>query len=211
MQTAKEHGTVFNNAKCHIRQPQIAFYGTVFTAQGMWQDPTKIQALQALPTLTPRLSFSLPRTDQLPANLYTWSVQNKLCSSMKSLPSGTGNHLQMWLSSASKPVSARPAQCLVYYDRSKPVIVQTDASEYGLGAALIQSSCLIAFASKTLTDIETHYVNILVCYSLKKFHTYTYGRHIMVQNDHKLLKIIKQKPIHVAPLMSADASAHADV
>ena len=44
METAKDHGIVFNNTKCHIRQPQIAFYGKVFTAQGMWPDPTKIQA-----------------------------------------------------------------------------------------------------------------------------------------------------------------------
>ena len=55
---AKEHGIVFNSAKCCIRQAQIAFCGAVFTAQSMWPDPTKIQALQDLPTLTPRLSFS---------------------------------------------------------------------------------------------------------------------------------------------------------
>ena len=39
------------------------------------------------------------------------------------------------------------------YNRSKPVIVQTDASEYGLGTALIQSRCPITFASKTFTDV----------------------------------------------------------
>ena len=32
MQTAKEHGIVFNNAKCCIRQPQITFCGAFFTA-----------------------------------------------------------------------------------------------------------------------------------------------------------------------------------
>ena len=50
METAKEHGIVFNSVKCQIRQPQIAFYGAVFTVQGMWPDPSKIQALQDLPT-----------------------------------------------------------------------------------------------------------------------------------------------------------------
>ena len=35
MESAKTHGIVFNNVKCHIRQPQIAFYGAVFTGQGM--------------------------------------------------------------------------------------------------------------------------------------------------------------------------------
>ena len=50
METAMEHTIVFNSAKCQIRQPQIAFYGAVFTAQGMRPDPAKIQALQDLPT-----------------------------------------------------------------------------------------------------------------------------------------------------------------
>ena len=42
MEFAKTHGIVFNSAKCHIRQPQVAFYGTVFTGQGMLADPSKI-------------------------------------------------------------------------------------------------------------------------------------------------------------------------
>ena len=49
MESAKTYGIVFNSAKCHIRQPQIAFYGAVFTGQGMQPDPSKIQALQDLP------------------------------------------------------------------------------------------------------------------------------------------------------------------
>ena len=35
MQSAKTNGIKFNSTKCHIRQPQIAFYGAVFTAQGI--------------------------------------------------------------------------------------------------------------------------------------------------------------------------------
>ena len=49
---------------------------------------------------------------------------------------------------------------LTYYDNTKPVEINTDASEYGLGAALMQNNRPIAFASKTLTDVETWYVNI---------------------------------------------------
>ena len=50
IKTATEHGIIFNSAKCWIRQPQITFCGAVFTAQGMWPDPSKIQTLQDLPT-----------------------------------------------------------------------------------------------------------------------------------------------------------------
>ena len=50
MQTAKEHGIIFKSTKCHIRQPQIAFYSVVLTPQGMQPDPAKIQALHDIPT-----------------------------------------------------------------------------------------------------------------------------------------------------------------
>ena len=74
--------------------------------------------------------------------------------------------------------------------------MQTDASEYRVGVALIQNGSPIAFASKT--DVETHYANISnclsVCFGLEKFHTYIYGRHVMVQNDHKLLEISSKTP-----------------
>ena len=38
-----------------------------------------------------------------------------------------------------------------------------------------------------------------VCFSLERFHTYIYGRHVAVEDDHKPLEIIQQKPIHVSP------------
>ena len=68
----------------------------------------------------------------------------------------------------------------------------------------MQSSCPIAFASKTLTDIETCHVNIeweclSVCFSLEKFQTYIYGRHVMVQNDHKKLEMIPAKVYPCSP------------
>ena len=76
-------------------------------------------------------------------------------------------------------------------------------SKNRLGAALLQGGQPIAFASKTLTDIETYYANIdreclSVCFGLEKFHTDIYGRHVIVENDHKP-EMIQHKPIHVAP------------
>ena len=60
-----------------------------------------------------------------------------------------------------------------------------------------------AFASKTLTDIKTHYANIereclSVSFGLEKFHTYLYGRYVLIENDHKPMEMIQHKPIHAA-------------
>ena len=92
-----------------------------------------------------------------------------------------------------------------YYDQSKAVIVQTDTSKYGLGSGLIPCGRPIAFASKTLTEFETHYANtereyLPICFSPEIFHTYLYNRHVIIANDHKPLEMIQHKSIHAVSL-----------
>ena len=43
---------------------------------------------------------------------------------------------------------------LRYFDPSLPVTIQVDASQVGLGAALLQNGKPVAFASKALTEME---------------------------------------------------------
>ena len=93
---------------------------------------------------------------------------------------------------------------LRYYDRSKLVTLQCDASLKGLGACIIQDGQPIAFASKSLTNTETCYANIkrellAIVYGCEKFHTYLYGRTFIVEMDHKPLKMISLKNLTVAP------------
>ena len=90
-----------------------------------------------------------------------------------------------------------------HFTTSNNVEVHTDASEYGLGAALIQHNKPVAFASKTLTPVESKYANIeyeclSVVFWLEKFHTYIYGNPVTVYNDHKPLEMLQKKPIHSA-------------
>ena len=71
MQTAQDHGIVFNSNKCSICQPQISFYGAIFTEQGMKPDPVKVQALQDLPAPPkPQTTPVIFRLSQLLATLH---------------------------------------------------------------------------------------------------------------------------------------------
>ena len=169
-------------------------------------DPIKIQALQDLPTpqtqkqlqsflglvnyLQPFLSDIAAKTTFLREQVSKWDWTPSTDS--------TFQQLKQWICKTLLETT------LAYYDRSQTLSIQTDASEYGLGAALLQNNRPIAFASKTLTDVETRYANIereclSVVFGLEKFHTYIYGRHITVFNDHKPLEMITKKPIHAAP------------
>ena len=93
---------------------------------------------------------------------------------------------------------------LQYLDNFKSVTIQVDASQRGLGAALIQDKGPVECRSKLLTETETRYSNIeremlAVVHGLEKFHYYAYGRHVVVESDHKPLKAIFKKPLSNSP------------
>ena len=206
MKIAQKHGLVFNSNKCQISKQQITFYGAIFSAKGMKPDPKKVQALQDLP---------IPQTQKelqsflglinylqpfLPDLSHKTTFLREQVSNWDWTPSTDAafHHLKQWICNTLLKTT------LAYYDHTKPVEVHTDASEYGLGAALIQQNKPVAFASKTLTPVESRYTNIececlSVVFGLEKFHTYIYGNHVTVYNDHKPLEMIQKKPIHAAP------------
>ena len=101
----------------------------------------------------------------------------------------------------------------------KPVVLEVDASGYGLGAALLQpvdpnltddeltntdNLRPVAYASKSLSETEQRYANIeremlAVVFGLERFHHYTYGRKVRVISDHKPLASILKKSISDPP------------
>ena len=208
MQTAAKEGLVFNSTKCFIKQPTIAFFGTTFGPDGMSPDPEKIQGILDLPAPTDRtqlqsflgmVNYMQPfiphlshHTTPLRALLqkeavFDWTAStNAAFQKIKSLLTTASNtHLK-------------------YYNRNLPLTVQADASQDGLGAALLQDGKPIAFASKSLTDTERRYANIerellAVVYACERFHTYLYGRDFTVESDHKPLEMIQKKNLTAAP------------
>ena len=87
---------------------------------------------------------------------------------------------------------------------SKPVTIQVDASQRGLGATLLQNKGPVEYKSKLLTETEKRYSNIeremlAILHGLEKFHYYAYGRHVVIETDHKPLVAIYKKTLASAP------------
>ena len=93
---------------------------------------------------------------------------------------------------------------LRYLDPSLPMTIQVNASQVGLGAALLQNDKPVAFASKALTKTECWYVNIeremlAAVFRVERFQTYIYSRSFTIESDHKPLESISQKNLADTP------------
>jgi hypothetical protein len=96
------------------------------------------------------------------------------------------------------------APTLRYYDSTKPVTLECDASSVGLGATLLEEGQPIAFASRALSTTERNYAPIecealAVVFACEHLDSYILGKHVTVYSDHKPLETILNKSILKAP------------
>ena len=83
------------------------------------------------------------------------------------------------------PILAYPQLC----QTASPFVLQTDASDVGLGAVLEQDKKVIAYASRTLIKPEKHYSLIqkeclAIVFALKQFRHYLLGQKFELATDH---------------------------
>ena len=199
---------ILNSKKLELKWPRVSFFGAEYSTEGMHPCPKKIQGSTEM---TPPID-----KQQLASFIgmvtYMGNFVLHLSHHMEPLRTILKQDLvfhwdQMANSSFQKIkdlIAETAAQPLRYYDRTKPMVVQADASQRRLGTCLLQEGQPIAFASKSLTDIETRYTNIerellTIVFACQRFNTYVLGRPFTVESDHKPLKMIHQKSLASTP------------
>ena len=206
LQRCCEIGISLNKEKCRFGLREIPFMGHVVSNTGLKPDPSKVEAVLKMEPPTDKtgverlrgtvnyLSKFVPKLSEVmrpikdltrPDSEWTWnSAQNKAFEEVKHL------------------LTQAPA--LAYFDPTKELSIQCDASGQGLGAALLQEGRPLAYASRALSDAETRYATIekemlAIVFALEKWHQYTFGRPVTVYSDHKPLEAITRKPLDRAP------------
>ena len=95
------------------------------------------------------------------------------------------------------------AAILAYYNPTKEMVVQMEASSKGLGACLMQQGKPVYFASKALTETQKGYVaieleSLVLVWAMEKFHHFLYGTHFILETDQKPLEAILSKSMNQA-------------
>lgn len=147
-----------------------------------------LDLVQYLSKFLPRLSDITKPMRELTQNDVQWTWGTAQEASLEAL---------------KKAVMSTPV--LRYYNLQEEVTLQCDASQFGLGAALLQNGQPVAYASCALTDTETCYAQIekellAIVFACERFEPYVNCCDIIqVESDHKPLEAIFCKPLHSAP------------
>ena len=196
-----------NDKKMRLRLQEVPFIGHVATSEGLCVDPYKVQAILEMPPptdvagvqrllgLAQYLSKFLPHLSDITKPLRELT--------QKETEWEWAQAQQDALQTLKTAVSSTPV--LRYYNVKEEVTLQCDASQSGLGAALLQNGQPVAYASRALIPIETRYAQIekellAIVFACDHFEAYVYGREaVQVETDHQPLVSIVKKPLNSAP------------
>lgn len=201
LQRIKEKGLTLNKEKCVFGVPQLTFFGSVVSADGVAPDGKKVEAIKGAraPSNAAEVRSFLGLV-----NYYGRFIPNfaTIADPLRQLTKkGTEwawttvhqtafNHLK----------GALTSDCVMaHYNPDVKTQLRVDASPVGLGAILTQcqhgETQPVAYASRTLSDVERRYSQtekeaLAVVWGCEKFHLYLYGTEFELYTDHKPLEVI---------------------
>ena len=199
----REAGLKLKPTKCKFFQKQVNFVGHIVSACGIATDPAKTEVIAKWPT--PQSRKEVQQFLGL-ANYYRRFIKN-FGTIAKPLHRLTEKNITFQWTDTCQQAFDNLRKCLMtspilaHPDWSKSFILDTDASDCGIGAVLSQvnsdgSECVIAYASRSLSRQEQRYCVtrrelLAVVEFVKHFREYLLGRRFTLRTDHGSLVWLK--------------------
>ncbi|XP_055605136.1 uncharacterized protein K02A2.6-like [Uranotaenia lowii] len=196
-----------NREKLKVCERSVKFYGHILSDSGLRPDDSKVSTIKNYPVPTnkkelhrfvglvtylgrflPNLSANITMLRRLISEKEEWN--------WSSAHEEEFNRLKFMVSDV---------KTLCYYDQSQPLVIECDASCYGLGVAVFQRNGVVGYASRTLTTTEKNYAQIekellAILFACVRFDQLVVGnRKVTVKTDHKPLVNVFRKPLISAP------------
>ena len=145
-----------NEKKARLRQQEVPFIGQLLTPEGLKPDPCKVEAIVQMPDPTDVHSLHpfLGMVNYLAKFLPRLSDETEVLRKLTERGAEW-----CWLPAHADAVARVKemivtALVLAYCDVSKPVVIQCDAFQTRLGAALLQEGRRVAYSSRVMTPTE---------------------------------------------------------
>ena len=160
-------------------QIEVRFMGHLITVDGLKANPAKVEAISA-PTDIKGLKRFLGMVNYLAKFLPLLSDMIELLRRLENKDVEWCWHEQHQQAYDTVKKSLAKAPVLRYYNVSKEVTIECDASDTSLGAILMQDGQPVVFALRALSDTETCYAQIekeilAIVWATSKFDQYILG------------------------------------
>ncbi|GFU16318.1 retrovirus-related Pol polyprotein from transposon 17.6 [Trichonephila clavipes] len=188
-----------NREKCHFASSRVKYLGFWITQKGIEVDPEKVASILDIPPPknVKELQSFLQTCSWFRRYIQDFAKISRPLSYLtkKKVKWQWGFDQQNAFQTLKNSLTTPPV--LKQTDGTKPYIIRTDASNYALGAVLLQGEGSdehpIEYASRLLTPAERNYSTtereaLAVVWALKKFRGYIEGTEITVASDHQPLK-----------------------
>lgn len=200
-QCLQKAGLTLKQSKCQFGLSDVYYLGYLIGGGGIQPDPQKVEAVLAYkqPETKSEVSAFLGLTGYY--RKFVPSYASKAAPLTELLRKGKPERI-LWSAACTKAFVTLK-ECLIKApilrvpDPNRRFIVQTDASDVGIGAVLSQleengEEHPIAYASRKLQPRETKYSAIekeclAIVWALKYFKYYLYGQAFTIYTDHKPL------------------------
>jgi hypothetical protein len=206
-----EHNLQINIQKCKFGRSEVKYLGHIISINGITPDIEKIDAIKSMktPNNIKQLQSFLGSI-----NFYRGYIKNfaQIAQPLYILLKTKKKSTWFWHSKQEKAFNILKNELikepiLRHPNFNKEFYIQTDASDLGLGAVLLQygtnneSDILfpLAYASRSLNSAEHNYATIEkecigIVFALEKFKYIIFGYTINILSDHKPLKwLFKQR------------------
>jgi predicted aspartyl protease len=195
----RDAGLKLKPKKCSLFQRRISFLGHVVSEEGVATDPEKISAVTSWPTPT--------NVSEVRSFLGLCTYYRRYVRSFATIAHPL-NHLTVkdvkfeWTQSCENAfvtlkTALTSAPILAYPSPEADFVLDTDASDFGIGAVVSQVQNrvekVIAYGSRAMTQTEKLYCTtrkelLAVKHFIEHFQHYLSGRHFVVRTDHSALR-----------------------
>ena len=179
-----------NLNKCKFNANELIYLDHKISATGIKSDDAKIKAIMEMPEPTDKKGIQrLPGLINYVAKFLP--KLSKVTSPLRELMQKDVHwhwekHHEKSFENVKKLLSSD--RCLTFFDVSKPITIQVDASNSGLGAAFLQEEKPVAHATRSLTSAWKNYAIIekellAVLFGCERFYHYVYGNKRFIESD----------------------------
>lgn len=211
LQRCAERNIKLNSRKFQFKVKELKFMGHIISEDGLRADPEKVECITNMPKPTSKaatrrfLGMLTYLSKFCPALSHEAKPLRDISNDQDDFTWGPSQDSAF--DKCKLLISQAPT--LQYFDTTKPVYLQVDASEDGIGCSLLQPTDgnlkPVAYHSCAMTKTERNYAQIeketlAICAAFAKWDQYLYGHpNITVHTDHQPLETIFKKPLNAAP------------